>query len=133
MRHYLKAIIIAAVSFYSAYLAVPTISFGRDSKNLLVIIGAMLAVTLLLRPIFSLVLLPINFLTIGSVSLVLNSALIWGLTVYLPGFSVRAFDFKGANIDGFILPPYSFGELGTIILVAAIITFLQKVLQLIFD
>lgn len=133
MRHYLKAIVIAAVSFYSAYLAVPTIKIGNNSENLLVIIGAMLVVTLLLRPIFSLVLLPINFLTIGSVSLILNSILIWGLTLYLPGFSIRAFNFKGAMLDGFILPPYSFNEIGTIILVAAIITFLQKILHLIFE
>lgn len=133
MKYYLRAIIIAAVSLYSAYLIVPTIVFGHDPKNILIILGALLVVSLLIRPIFSLVLLPINLMTLGSVSLILNALLMYGLTVYLPNFAILAFNFKGANINGFILPAYSFNHLATIILVAIIITFVQKILNIIFQ
>lgn len=133
MKYYLRAIIIAAVSLYTAYLIVPTIVFGNDPKNILIILGALLVVSLLIRPIFSLVLLPINLMTLGSVSLILNTLLMYGLTVYLPNFAILAFNFKGANINGFILPAYNFNHLATIILVGVIITFVQKVLHIIFQ
>ncbi len=133
MRHYLKALIIASIAFFAAYQLVPTIVIGKDPRNIAIVIGSLLVVSLLLRPIFSLVLLPINFLTLGSISLILNTVLMYGLTIYLPGFTIKAFNFKGANIDGFILPPYAFNQLATIILVAAIVTLVQKLLHIIFQ
>ncbi len=133
MRHYLKALIISSIAFFAAYQFVPTIVIGNGPKNIAIVIGALLVVSLLLRPIFSLILLPINLLTIGSISLILNTALMYSLTIYLPGFVIKAFNFKGAEINGFILPPYVFNQLATIILVAAIITAVQKVLHIIFE
>lgn len=133
MRHYLKALIISSIAFFTAYHLVPTVAVGKDPRNIAIIIGSLLAVSLLLRPIFSLILLPINFLTLGSISLILNTVLIYALTIYLPGFVIKAFDFKGADLNGFILPPYHFNQLTTIILVAAIISLVQKVLHIIFE
>ncbi len=97
------------------------------------VIGAILVVSIIIRPIFSVVLLPINMLTLGSVSLILNSALMYALTIYLPGFAIKAFNFPGSNLYGFILPPYSFNQLATIILVGAIITLVQKILHIAFE
>lgn len=133
MRHYLKALIISSTAFFGAYKLIPTIVIGNDPKNIAVIIGALLAFSLFIKPIFSLILLPINFLTLGSVSFILNAILVYGLTIYLPGFTIKAFDFKGADVGGLILPAYHFNQLATIILVALIITFIQKVLHIIFE
>ncbi|MEX2028084.1 MAG: phage holin family protein [Candidatus Curtissbacteria bacterium] len=133
MRHYLKALIIASIALYAAYQLVPTIVLGGDPKNIAIVIGAILVTSLLIKPFFSLVLLPINFLTLGSIALVLNIALMYILTLYLPGFTIKAYDFPGATINGFVLPAYDFNQLTAIILVAVIITFVQKILHIIFE
>lgn len=133
MRHYLKALIISAIAFYASYTIVPTIRLGSDPKNIAIVIGSIFFVSALIRPIFGIVLLPINILTLGSMSLILNTVLVYVLTIYLPGFGIGAFDFKGAQIDGFILPAYSFNGIATIILIAIIITFVQKILHIIFE
>jgi len=133
MRHYFKSIIITIASAYIAYRLVPTISIGSDPKNILMAIGGLWVISQIINPLFSLVLLPINLLTFGLISLILNVALVFALLNFLPGFTVLAYDFAGANIDGIILPPIAFNQVTTIILVAAIITFVQKLLHLIFE
>lgn len=133
MKHYLRKVIVAAVSFYVAYTLVPTISLGVDPKNLLIIVVGLVVISLVINPIFSLVLLPVNHLTFGLLMLILNVAFIFALLNFLPGFIVGAYDFPGASIQGVIIPAFYFNEIAAIILVAVIITFTQKVFHIIFE
>lgn len=133
MRHYLKSIIITIAAAYIAYRLVPTISVGYDPRNILMVLGGIWVISQLINPVFSLVLLPINILTFGLVSLLMNVAFIFALLNFLPGFTVEAYYFPGANIEGIILPEMYFNRIATIILAAVIITFVQKILHIIFE
>ncbi|MBI3282488.1 phage holin family protein [Candidatus Curtissbacteria bacterium] len=133
MRHYVKALIISAIAFYIAYSLVPTISLGPDPKNIAVVLGGIFITSMAIHPIFSLILLPINLLSFGLLSLALNIALIFALIRFLPGFAIGAYDFPGANIEGFIVPALPMNQLGTIVAVALIITVVQKILHIIFE
>lgn len=46
---------------------------------------------LTLKPILGLLTLPINILTLGLFSFVLNAILFWLLSIFVPGFSVAGF------------------------------------------
>lgn len=133
MRHYLKQLIIAAVAFYIAYSLIPTISLGMDPKNVGIVIGGILLTSVAIHPIFSLVLLPINLLTFGLLSLALNVGLVFAFTRFLPGFAIGAYNFPGANIEGFIIPAANMNEWQTLVAVALIITVVQKILHIIFE
>lgn len=133
MRHYLKGIILTATAFYAAYTLVPTMSFGNNPKHLVITLGGLFLISQVISPIFSLVLLPINHLTFGLVMFVLNSALIFALINFLPGFNVTPYNFPGAYIQGLILPATSFNRITTILLIAFLISFVQKVLHIIFE
>ncbi|MBI4037783.1 phage holin family protein [Candidatus Curtissbacteria bacterium] len=133
MKHYIRKVIVTAVSFYVAYSLVPTISVGADPKNLLIVVAGLVIISLIINPIFSLVLLPVNHLTFGLLMLILNIAFIFALLNFLPGFSVGAYDFPGANVQGVIIPAFFFNEITAIILVAVIITLTQKVFHIIFE
>ena len=133
MRHYLKSLILSGATFYIVYSLIPTISIGAYPKNVFLIIGGLFIISQIINPVFSLVLLPINFMTFGLVSLILNGVLIYGLLKFLPDFRIGAYNFPGANIQGIIIPPMNFNQITTIILAAIIITFLQKIFHLIFE
>lgn len=133
MRHYLRKLIIVGGSIYIATNLVPTIIIGADPKNLLFVFGGLLLISLIINPIFSLVLLPVNHLTFGLLMFILNIAFIFGLLNFLPGFSVAPYYFGGANIQGVIIPPYFFNQLTAVILVAFIITLSQKILHIVFE
>lgn len=133
MRHYLKQLIIAAIAFYIAYSLIPTISLGPDPKNIALVIGGIMLTAVVIHPIFSLVLLPINLLTFGLLSLALNISLIFAFTRFLPGFAIAAYNFPGANLQGFIIPQADLNQWQTLVTVALIITIVQKILHLIFE
>ena len=133
MRHYLKALVIAATTLYIAQMAVPTIDIGANIKNYALVVAGIFLIAQIINPIFSLVLLPINHLTFGLVMFALNIALFFGLINFLPGFTVGAFDFPGTQVDGVILPAISFNQTSTVILVAFVIALVQKILHIIFE
>lgn len=133
MRHYLKQLIIATIALYTAYTLIPTVDLGQDPKNILVAIGGIFLVSIIINPIFSIILLPINFLTFGLVTFILNVALIFALIRFLPAVSIAPYDFPGANIGGFVIPAARLTQISTILVAAMIITIVQKILHLIFE
>jgi len=112
---------------------VPTISLGTQPKNYALVLLGLWFISQVINPIFSLVLLPVNLITFGLISFLLNVAFVFALINFLPQFSVSAYSFPGTQIEGIILPPVNFNEIGTIILISAIITVLQKILHIIFE
>lgn len=133
MKHYLKLVIITLISFYSAYTLIPTINLGNDPQNILTVIGGLLLISLIINPLFSIILLPINLITHGLVSLLLNIALIFVLLRILPGFDIRPYNFPGADISGFVIPAVKLTQTTAIIAVATIITLVQRVLHVVFE
>ena len=77
--------------------------------------------------------LPINILTFGALSLILNTALIFAFTKFLPGFSVSPYNFPGINFQNFIIQPASLSWFATIAAIGAVITIIQKLLHIIFE
>lgn len=133
MRHYLKSFLITIAAFYVAYNFMGAINLGIDPKNIILVVGGLWIISQIINPVFSLVLLPVNLLTFGLIALVLNIAFFFALINFLPGFTITEYSFPGANLDGVILPPMAFNQVATIILVATSITFLQKLLHIIFE
>lgn len=133
MRYYLRKTVIAAIALYSAYSLIPTVKFGSDYKNVLLAIAAFVSVSLLIKPLFYLILIPINFFTLTLITYFLNILVAFALAFALPGFAISPFNFNGLNIEGFIVPAYSFSQTATILLFAALITLIQKLLHSIFE
>lgn len=133
MRHYLKKTVISIIGLLTAAALIPTFTFGSDYKNFLVAAASLLMVTLFIKPLFSLVLIPINFFTLVAITLTLNAITVFALTYFLPGFTINAYRFPGANLEGIIIPSYSFNQAATVLLFAGIITIVQKALQTIFE
>ena len=133
MRHYLKSLILSAATFYIVYTFIPTISIGANPKNILLIIGGLFIISQIINPVFSLILLPINLITFGMISLILNGVFVYGLLRFFPDFVINPYNFPGANLQGIIIPPANFNQITTIFLVVIIITFLQKFFHLIFE
>lgn len=133
MRHYLKSVIITVATFYISTSLINTVSFGNDPKNILMFLAGLWIISQIVNPIFSLVLLPVNILTFGLISFLLNVAFVFALLTFLPGFSVSAFYFPGAVIQGIIFPAVPLNQIGTILLLSLAITILHKILHIIFE
>lgn len=133
MRHYIKSALIAIAAIYTTFYFIPVVGTGGNPRNLALLIGGFWLITLIINPIFSIVFLPINILTFGLVSAILNVAFLFALMNFLPGFHITAYTFPGATINGIILPAIYLNQVATIITITISITILQKILHIIFE
>lgn len=96
----------------------PTITFS--SIFTLIIASVVMSILFgLLRPILKLVFLPINVVTLGFFSVVINVGLLWLATYLVPGFSIEPTSVFGVDLNGFF----------TLVLVSTLISFLQGILK----
>jgi putative membrane protein len=117
----LKPIIITFLSIVILAWLLPSITYLSWST----LIIASVVLTLLqkiVRPILSLLLLPINIITLGMFSWVINVLILWFATAIVPGF----------HIDQVILFGFQFGAIFSLIIVSFLLSLIQAVIDLVF-
>jgi putative membrane protein len=70
--------------------------------------AALMLANSLVKPIFSLILLPINLLTFGLFRWVTNVLILYLVVKFVGGINIQPFQFPGADIYGFIVPAINF-------------------------
>jgi len=133
MKSLLRSVILNTAVIFFAALVLPGLSY---SENLTVLILAAIVLGLvnrIIRPIVKLVTLPINLLTLGLFSWLINVLMLYLVTRLIPGFVVSAFDFSGFTYQGFVLPAMKVSTFSSYILSSFLISFLTSVLSWLFD
>jgi putative membrane protein len=59
---------------------------------------------LIIKPILSIITLPLNFITLGSFSFFINVIILYLLTVFVSSISINSFAFNGLKFAGFVIP-----------------------------
>ena len=110
----LKPIIVSVVTIFILAFALPTVQYS----DWITLVLAAFVLTLLqkvVRPILKLLFLPINIVTLGFFSIVINVALLWLATYLVPGFSIEATTIAGVELNQFF----------TLVVISFLISFLQ--------
>ncbi len=117
----LRPIVITALSILIISWAVPSVSYG----NWTVLVAASIVITLLQkigRPILHLLLLPINIVTLGLFSGVINVILMWLATALVPGFHIQPITILGHELNYFL----------TLLFTSFLISFAQSIVAFLF-
>jgi putative membrane protein len=80
---------VAAV--YLTVSIVPNVSVSGGWTTTLLVALVWSVITMVIRPVLSILTLPITIITFGLFSLVLNALLFWAMTLLVPGFIVDGF------------------------------------------
>lgn len=111
-------------------------SFSNDPAALILAAVILGAVNLLLKPLLKLVTLPLNLITLGAFSLLLNATLLYLIVQVVPGLSAEAFLFSGLGINtrylNLSVPSFAVPALGTVFLASVVISFFMVSLGAIF-
>ena len=100
----------------------------------LVAAGAVLTfLTLFIQPILKILIIPINFLTLGLASWVVNVIILWLLTVFMPQIQIHALNFSGTTILGIIVPPIQVSYTISLILATFLLSLFINILQSVSD
>lgn len=70
---------------------VPGISITGGLTTIFLVALVWSIIVLVIRPVLSLLTLPVTIITLGLFSFVLNALLFWAMMLFVPGFSVAGF------------------------------------------
>lgn len=113
------------VNSFSLFIASQILSGVKITGGLQTYIfsGIILTImTLILRPILQLITLPLNLITFGTFSFLINVIILYLLTVVVPQISIKAFTFPGLNLYGFIFPKIELNTFFAFIVVSIVIS-----------
>ncbi len=114
----IRSILITAITLAVLAWLLPSVGY----LNLVTLILASLVLTLLqkiVKPVLKILFLPINIVTLGLFSLVINVFILWLATFLVPGLSIEPTVLFGIRL----------GEFGTLLVISFLITFIQNLLK----
>lgn len=94
---------------FSLYLTAQTLSGVKVEGGFMTFVFGGLVLSLMmsfLKPVLKVITLPINIITFGTFSFVINIIVLYLLTVFIPQIKVSAFVFQGFSLYGFIIPKF---------------------------
>lgn len=100
--------------------------------NVWAVAGAGFALTFLLflvKPFLKILFIPINFITFGLLSWLVNVVILYLLTLFVPETRVIAWTFPGATWAGFVVPPIRFSYQLSLVVASFILTFFTDLLH----
>lgn len=97
-------------------------------QTLLLGAAALTFIYIFVKPFLKLFFLPINFLSLGLLSWVVNVVVLYLLTIVIPKITITAWQFTGFSYQGFAIPPYSFSQMATFILVSLVLSLIVNFL-----
>ena len=104
MKSILRRIIFYCVALF---LVAQVLDGVRVSGGLITYIigGVVLSILfMIVKPILSLITLPLNIVTLGLFSFLINAIILYFLTILVPNISISAFRFNGFSFLGFVVP-----------------------------
>ncbi|MBI4089179.1 MAG: phage holin family protein [Candidatus Levybacteria bacterium] len=84
---------------------------------------------LIVKPILSIVTLPLNIVTLGLFSFLINAIILYLLTIFVTNISITAFTFSGLSTAGFIIPKVYINNFFAFIVVSAFLSFIVGLLK----
>jgi len=85
--------------------------------------GAVLSIMfVIIKPIINLVTLPLNVVTLGMFSFLINAIILYLLTVLVSSISIRAFVFEGFSLAGFVIPSISLNTFFTFVVASLVLS-----------
>ncbi|MBI2032328.1 MAG: phage holin family protein [Candidatus Levybacteria bacterium] len=121
-----------AISSLSLFVLPQIVAGFKISEGLGTIVLGGLVFSLMykiLKPIFNIVSLPLNMMTLGLFSFFSNAIILYLLTIILPQIQVQAFTFPGFSRFGFVIPSMSFNTLFAYVISAGILSLLIEFIK----
>ena len=126
--------IIRSVAIYTlALFFIPQIipGFTIDGNFVTLLIGAatLALMFLVLKPILNIISFPVNMLTLGLFSIVVNAFILYLLTVLVTDITIQPFNYPKTNIWGVIIPVIYFNTFFAYLFSAFVLSCINSVIR----
>jgi len=126
LKNYLRLYLI---NFFALWLLGRLITGVEFAEGYRTIALAALALTLLgtlVKPLIKLLLLPINFLTLGAFRWLINVLTLWLVILVVPQFKIDSFVFPGINWGVFVISSFFMPKFWVLVLSSLLISMITS-------
>lgn len=132
MKKRFRTALLAILAFLLLTYFYPGFTF--DSTNSIAVASATFAfVYLFVRPLIKILSLPLNFITFGLFSLLVNVAMLYLISMIVPGFEIVAFQFEGCEFLGVSVPAFHLNTFLSTLVASAVLSVSTSVFLWIFS
>lgn len=118
MKSLLRSFIINLAALSIAVMVIPGFANTGGAKTLIIAILVLAVINLFIRPVISLLLLPINLITLGAFRWLINVIVMALLTALVLDLKISSFVFDGIDYQGFVVPAMQISRFWTLVLVS---------------
>lgn len=116
MKLLLRSFIISLASLEAAILLIPGVANEGGIKSLVLATLVLALLNFLIRPLISLLLLPVNLVTMGAFRWIVNVMVLFLLTLAVSQIKITSFTFPGYTFRGFVMPELEVTKFWTFVL-----------------
>lgn len=133
MKRLLRSVVYHVFALWLTSTMIPSLVISGNLWGMLSA-GFMLAIMMmLLKPLLSLIFLPINVLTLGLLGWLVNVVVLYLWTALVPNVALGPWVFPGVSAVGFIVPEIHVSLPWTLVTVSLVITFIVTALERLGD
>lgn len=129
MKYLLRVYLFNVFALWLTSQILPTLSISGGWQVTMVAGLFLSLLTLIVSPILKILFIPINILTFGLLSWLINVAVIYILTLIVASVEIRSFQFPGISWGGFVVPATFITYPISLIITSLTITFIANVLH----
>lgn len=129
MKLLIKIYITSTLSLYLASVAFSGMQLSKGINSLLLAGVGLSLLSLLVKPLINLLLLPLNLITFGLFRWVSSAIALYLVTLIVPGFKIIAFSFSGLASKWIDIPAVNLSGLMAIIAFSLVISVISSILH----
>jgi len=133
MKKMLKRFSLMVLVFYLLINFYPGLSGPNHWQPILLAAGVYFFLTLVVKPILKILLIPINILTLGMAGWLVNVILLYLLVLLLPEVSIEPFVFGPVRFNDLNIPAISLNYWGSLVVTSFLVSLTGAVLDWIFS
>lgn len=133
MKRLLRYFLINLASLFLTTRLVPGLMIDGGFRTLAYAALVFMMINFLIVPVLKLMFLPLNLLTLGIFSWIINVLALYLLTTIVPQIKLVPFFFPGYNLSGFSIPAMELNVLYVAILASFVIGFTSHIFQWLID
>lgn len=127
MKPIIRAFLVNLLALYLLSRLISGFTYSGGFQTLVLAALALAIINFIIKPLVKLFFLPLNILTLGLFSLVINTGMIYLLTLIIRQIKIYPWQFPGISYQGFSAPPVTFNFVTTLIICALIISLISAI------
>jgi uncharacterized membrane protein YvlD (DUF360 family) len=126
IKKIIRGWVVSLLALFLASKIIGGFKIDLDPVSFIVVGSAYSLVHILVRPLLHMIFGPLNFISLGLFGLIIDAALLFGVTYFFPQIALSAWSFPGIDLSYVIIPPLNIPYLGVLFISAFFLNFVRS-------